>query len=53
MGENWGWHEGLRSRGPRAKEGNTSAEGTQEKVWTCRRGRPPLLGRGVEEGPLP
>ena len=26
------------------------AEGTQEKVWTCRRGKAPLLGRGEEEG---
>ena len=27
------------------------AEGTREKVWTHRRGREPLLGRGEEEGP--
>ena len=33
-----------------AKEGNTTAEGTQEKVWNRRRGKPPLLGREVEEG---
>ena len=26
------------------------AGGTQEKVWTCRRGKSPLLGRGEEEG---
>ena len=26
------------------------AGGTQEKGWTCRRGKAPLLGRGKEEG---
>ena len=29
---------------PRTEEGNTMAEGTQEKVWTCKRGKVPLLG---------
>ena len=28
-----------------AGEGNTMAEGTWEKVWTCRRGKVPLLGK--------
>ena len=28
-----------------AEEGNATAEGTREKVWTCRRGKVPLLGR--------
>ena len=50
QGGNWGWHEGLRSSASRAKEGNTTAEGTWEKVWTCRRGKSPLLGRGEKEG---
>ena len=35
---------------PRAVEGNATAEGTREKVQTCRRGKAPLLGRGEEEG---
>ena len=35
---------------PWAKEGNTMEEGSQEKVWTCRRGKAPLLGRGEEKG---
>ena len=35
---------------PQAEEGNAMAEGTQEKVQTCRRGKAPLLGRGEEEG---
>ena len=26
------------------------AEGTREKVWTHRRGKAPLLGRGEEKG---
>ena len=30
---------------PQAEEGNATAEGTQEKVQTCRRGKVPLLGR--------
>ena len=47
--ENWGWHMGLRSSVPWAKEGNNTAEGTQEKVWADRRGKAPLLGRGEEE----
>ena len=33
-----------------AKEGNTIAEGTREKVQTHGRGKVPLLGRGKEEG---
>ena len=40
----------LRSSSPWAKEGNTTAEGTQEKVQTCRRGKTPQLDRGEEEG---
>ena len=35
---------------PWTKEGNDMAEGTQEKVQTCRRGKAPLFGRRVEEG---
>ena len=35
---------------PWAKEGNATAEGTQEKVWTGRRGKTPLLRRGEAEG---
>ena len=41
------------SRKLRAEEGNATAERTQEKVQTCRRGKAPLLGRargGGEEG---
>ena len=30
---------------PKAGEGNSTAEGNQEKVWTHRRGKAPLLGR--------
>ena len=30
---------------PQAGEGNATAEGTQQKVQTCRRGKAPLLGR--------
>lgn len=48
--EDWGQHEGLRSSTPLAKEGNTTAERTREKVQTSRRGKAPLLGRGEEEG---
>ena len=33
-----------------AKEGNAMAEGIWEKVWTHRRGKALLLGRGEEEG---
>ena len=35
---------------PRARERNTRAEGTWEKVWTRRRGKGPLLGTREEEG---
>ena len=35
---------------PWAKEWNATAEGTQEKFWTRRRGKVPLLGGGEEEG---
>ena len=35
---------------PWAKEGNAMAERTLEKVQTHRRGKVPLLGRGLEEG---
>ena len=34
---------------PRAEKGMPPAEGTLEKVQTCRRGKAPLLGRGEEE----
>ena len=34
----------------RAGDWKTTAEGTQEKVQTHRRGKAPLLGRGEEEG---
>ena len=30
---------------PQAEEWNATAEGTREKVWACRRGKAPLLGR--------
>ena len=30
---------------PWAEEGNATAEGTWEKVWTCRRDKAPLLRR--------
>ena len=30
---------------PWVGEGNTKADGTQEKVWTCRKIKVPLLGR--------
>ena len=35
---------------PNTEEGNAIAQGTWEKVWTHRRGKAPLLGRGEEEG---
>ena len=41
---------GLGSGTSRVGEGNAKTEGTQEKVWTCRRGKAPLLGK-VREGP--
>ena len=34
----------------RAGEWKATAEATWEKVWTCRRDKVPLLGRGEEEG---
>ena len=34
----------------RAGERKATAEGTPEKVWTYRRDKAPLLGRGEEEG---
>ena len=34
----------------RAGEWKATAEETLEKVWTCRRGKAPLLQRGEEEG---
>ena len=34
----------------RAEEGNATAEGTWEKVWTCRRSKTPLLGRARGRG---
>ena len=54
----WGQPEELRSSElqagerymPRARERNTRAEGTWEKVWTRRRGKGPLLGTREEEG---
>ena len=33
---------------PRAGEQNTTAKGTQEEVWACRRSKAPLLGRARE-----
>ena len=33
---------------PRTEEGNTMAEGTQEKDWTHKRGKAPLLGEEEE-----
>ena len=45
-----GMARGLRISVPWAKEGNAMAEGTQKKVWTHRKGKAPLLGRGEEEG---
>jgi len=44
-GENLGPHEGPRSSAPWAKQGNTTAEGTQEKAQTHRRGKVPPPGR--------
>ena len=41
---------GLRSSVPWAKERNTTAEGTQEKVQTCGRSKAPLLVRGEKKG---
>ena len=35
---------------PWAEEGNVMAEGTQEKVWTSRRGKASLLGRTRKGG---
>ena len=37
----------------RAGEWKAMAEGTWEKIWTCRRGKVPLVGRGEEEGQAP
>ena len=34
----------------RAGDWKTTTEGTQEKVWTHRRDKAPVLGRGEEEG---
>lgn len=34
----------------RAGEWNTTAEGTQEKVWACMISKAPLLGRGIGGG---
>ena len=34
----------------RAGEWKAKTEGTWEKIWTCRRDKVPLLGRGEEEG---
>ena len=41
----WEQPEGLRSGVLWAGEWNTMAEGTWEKVWTCRRDKAPFLGR--------
>ena len=54
----FGQPEGLRSIATQAGESGVlqagewkaMAEGTPEKVWTHRRGKAPLLGRGQEEG---
>ena len=35
---------------PWAKKWNTMTEGTWEKVWTHRRNKAPLMGRGEEDG---
>ena len=34
----------------RAGEWKATIEGTCEKIWTCRRDKRPVLGRGEEEG---
>ena len=36
----------------RAGEWKATTEGTCEKVWTCRRDKAPVLGRGNEGGGL-
>ena len=46
----WRQPKGRRSSILRAGEWSATAEKTQEKVQTCRRGKAPLLGRGEEEG---
>ena len=37
--------EGLGSSAPRAGEWSTTAEGTWEENWACRKNKVPLLGR--------
>ena len=46
----WRQPKGLQSSMLRAGEWKAMAEGTREKVQTCRRDKVPLLGRGEEEG---
>ena len=41
----WRQPEGLRSNVPSAGEWNSTAEGSREEVWACRRSKPPLLER--------
>ena len=36
--------EGLGSSVPQSREPNTTAEGTQEEVWACRKSKMPLWG---------
>ena len=45
----WRQPKGLQCSAPQVGEGNTTAEGTWEKVQTRKRGKAPLLGRGEEE----
>ena len=53
----WGQPEGPRISVPLveewAEEWNATAEGTQEKIWTHRRSKATLLGRGEEEAQSP
>ena len=46
-------HQGQESSSPQAWEWKATAEGTGEKVRTCRRGKAPLLGRQRGRGPDP
>ena len=43
-------HCGQGSDTLRAEEWKAMTEGTQEKVWTCRKDEVPMLGRGEEKG---
>lgn len=46
----WRQPEGLGSGVPRAGEWSTTAEGTQEEVYTCSRSKTPLLWRARKGG---